>query len=370
MDNSIDIDIVKVHKIANELMSSGEQISVQGIADKMLIKPSEELGRQLEHWWIKQESKVAFRRTITPNNRPDIPETVYQSVQLIWENALRDARLELELNLNSDRLVNATGIALEDEVYLAKAQLEAIEGSNQRLRVQLKDSQNNVKKLEAERAMLRSNLQSSETAVSSMNHTVSEAKAEMQRAMISSDEAKKQLDSRMKEEMTRHNTSIGKLESKVSYYRHQLDKLRDDWGKKEAGLNSQVQELQGTAARGKVTQDTQFSQIRSQDEELRKYRGEITNQSRHMSQSTSQALASTNRVKRLEDALQQREFDVKELQKRSMVDKSDAARREKDLRKLMKSRELEGLEINNNLLGLQRTLIAREEEIRRLTAKL
>jgi chromosome segregation ATPase len=351
-------------------MSSGEKISVQAIADIMRIKPSEELGRQLEHWWIKQESRVAFRRTIQPNNRPDIPETVYQTVQMIWDNALRDARLELELNANSDRLVNATGIALEDEIYLAKAQLEAIEGSNQRLRVQLKDSQNSVKKMEAERAMLRSNLQSAEKTISSMKNAVSEAKSEMQRAVSSSDEAKKQLDNRMKEETTRNNTNIGKLESKASYYRHQLDKLRDDWGKKEAGLNSQVQELQAVAARGTVTQDTQFSQIRSQDEELRKYRGEITNQSRHMSQSNSQALASTNRVKRLEDALQQREFDVKELQKRAMVEKSDASRREKELRKLIKSREVEGLEINNNLLGLQRTLIAREEEIRRLTAKL
>ena len=364
------IDKVKLHKIANDLMSSGEKISVQAIADIMRIKPSEELGRQLEHWWIKQESRVAFRRTIQPNNRPDIPETVYQTVQMIWDNALRDARLELELNANSDRLVNATGIALEDEIYLAKAQLEAIEGSNQRLRAQLKDSQNSVKKMEAERAMLRSNLQSAEKTISSMKNTVSEAKSEMQRAVSSSDEAKKQLDNRMKEETTRNNTTIGKLESKVNYYRHQLDKLRDDWGKKEAGLNSQVQELQAVAARGTVTQDTQFSQIRSQDEELRKYRGEITNQSRHMSQSNSQALASTNRVKRLEDALQQREFDVKELQKRAMVEKSDASRREKELRKLIKAREVEGLEINNNLLGLQRTLIAREEEIRRLTAKL
>jgi|TARA_B110000967_G_scaffold87402_1_gene89984 chromosome segregation ATPase len=364
------IDTAKLHKIANELMFSGEQISVQAIADKMLIEANEELSRQLEHWWITQESRVSFRRSISPNNRPDVPETVYQSVQLIWENALKDARLELELHSKNDHLVSASGIALEDELYLSKAQLEAIEGSNQRLRVQLSESQNNVKKLEAERAMLRSNLQSSETNVSSMNHKVSEANAEMQRAQTSSEEAKKQLDKRMKEEVSRHQASMSKLETKISYYRHQLDKLRDDFNKKEVALNAQVQDLQGTVARSAVTHDTQFSQIRSQEEELRKYRGEITSQSRHMSQSNSQALASTNRLKRLEDGLQQREVDIKELKKRTILDKSDASRREKDLRKLIKSREVESGAVSNKLNELQRTIIAREEEIRRLTAKL
>jgi acetyl-CoA carboxylase alpha subunit len=89
-----------------------------------------------------------------------------------------------------------------------------------------------------------------------------------------------------------------------------------------------------------------------------------------MTQSTSQALASKNLLKRLEDELQQREFDIKELKKRTIVDKSDTVRREADLRTLLKSKDSENFEINNKLNELQRTLIAREEEIRRLTAKL
>ncbi len=364
------IDTAKVHKFANELMFSGEQVSVQVIADKMKIKSSDELGRQLEHWWIKQESKVAFRRIVSSNDRHDVPETVYQSVQLIWENALKDVRLELELSSKTDKFVDATGIAMKDELYLAKAQLEAVEGSNQRLRVQLSEAQNDIKKLKAERAMLRNNLQASELNVSSMQHKVAESKGEMQRAVASSEEAKKQLDNRMKEEVARHQTSVSKVESKLSYYRHQFDKLRDDWGKKEVALNSQVQDLQGVAARGTVTQDTQFSQIRSMDEELRKYRGEITNQSRDMSKSTSKALAASNRLKRLEDELQQRKLDVKELKKRILVVKSDTLRREADLRTLLKSREVKNVELGNKTNELQRTLIAREEEIRRLTAKL
>ena len=364
------IDTAEVHKFANELMFAGKQVSVQAIADLMDIDASEELGRQLEHWWIKQESRVAFRRSISPNHRPDVPETVYQSVQLIWDNAVKDARLELELAAKHDNPVANTGIALEDELYLCKAQLEAVEDSNQRLRTQLSEGKQSIKNLEAERAMLRSNLQSAETNASAMSHEVIESQGEMKRAQTSSEEAKKQLDTRMKEETARHQENISKVESKVSYYRHQLEKLRDDWGKKETALNAQVQDLQGAVARNSVTHDTQFSQIRSQDEELRKYRGEITNQSRNMSKSTSQALASTNRLKRLEDELQQREFDVKELKKRTIVDKSDTARRETDLRTLLKSRDGENFQINNKLTELQRTLIAREEEIRRLTAKL
>jgi hypothetical protein len=53
-----------------------------------------------------------------------------------------------------------------------------------------------------------------------------------------------------------------------------------------------------------------------------------------------------------------------------MVDKSDTNRRETDLRTLLKSRDSENFEINSKLNELQRALIAREEEIRRLTSKL
>ncbi|MDC9719133.1 MAG: hypothetical protein PSN46_00215 [Gammaproteobacteria bacterium] len=364
------IDTATVHKIANQLMFSGENISVQTIADKMQIEASDELKLQLEHWWVEQESRVAFRRSMTTNHRPDVPETVYQSVQLIWDNAIKDARLELELAIKGDEKTTESGVALEDELYLSKTQLEALEDSNQRLRAQVSEGKHVVKNLEAEGAMLRSNLQAMETNVTRLQHQVSESKAEMQRAQGSSDEAKNQLDSRMKEEVARHQEHISKVESKMSYYRHQLDKLRDSWGKKEAALNSQVQDLQSEVARSTVTSDTQFSQIRSQDEELRKYRGEITSQSRHMSKYTTQALASNNRVKRLEDELQQREFDIKELKKRTIVDKSDTARRETDLRTLLKAKDSDYFEINNKLNDLQRTLIAREEEIRRLSAKL
>ena len=364
------IDKVKLHKIANDLMSSGEQVSVQAIADTMHIEASDELTSKLEHWWMEQESRVTFRHSMNSRHRPDVPETVYQSVQLIWKNAVKDARLELELAANNDHQVAAVGAALEDELYLSKAQLEALEDSNQRLRVQLSESQHSVKNLEAERAMLRSNLQSAETNVSSMGHKVAESNGEMKRAQASSEEAKKLLDNRMKEEGVRHQENVSKVKSKMSYYKHQLDKLRDEWGKKEMALNSQIQDLQGEVARSTVTHDNQFSQIRSQDEELRKYRGEITSQSRNMSKSTSKVLASSNRLKRLEGELEQSETDMKELKNRTMLDKSATTRREKDIRKQLKSKDGEAFLLNNTVLELKRTLIAREEEIRRLTAKL
>ena len=364
------IDTANVHKFANELMSSGEQVSVQAIADKMHIEASDELRSRLERWWVKQESQVDFHRSMGSHHRPDVPETVYQSVQLIWENALKDAHLELELGTNLNTPAVANGKSLEDELYLSKAQLEAIEDSNQRLRLQLSENKRSVKNLEAERAMLRSNLQSAESNMISMSHKVTESKGEMQRAQTSSDEAKTQLDVRLKEEGVRHQENVSKVKSKMSYYKHQLDKLRDEWGKKEMALNSQIQDLQGEVARSTVTHDNQFSQIRSQDEELRKYRGEITSQSRNMSKSTSKVLASSNRLKRLEGELEQSESDMKELKNRTMLDKSATTRREKDIRKQLKSKDGEAFLLNNTVLELKRTLIAREEEIRRITAKM
>lgn len=179
------IDKAQVYSFANELMFSGKKVSVQTVAELMDIEATEELGNKLEHWWMEQESLITFRHTMSPQNRPNVPETVYQSVQLIWDNALKDARLELELAVKKDAPSIVSGIALEDELYLSKSQLETLEDSNQRLRTQLTESQHNVKNLEAERAMLRSNLQSSETNVSTMSHKVAESKGEMQRAQVS-----------------------------------------------------------------------------------------------------------------------------------------------------------------------------------------
>lgn len=364
------IDKAQISLVANELMLSGKHISVDSVARHLDVEVTQELTDAIEQWWLEHESLVSLPSKYKKQNRPSVPETVYQSVQLIWENALKDAKLELEIASQQPDNSKSSSASLEDELYLSKAQLEAVEESNQRLRGQLTETQHNIKNLEAERAMLRSNLQAAETNISAMTHKVAESKGEMQRAQASSEEAKKQLETRMKEEGAHHQQSISKVKNKMSYYSHQLEKLRDEWGKKEAALNSQIQDLQGELARGAVTQDTQFSQIRSQEEELRKYRGEITSQSRNMSKSTSQALASTNRLKRLESELQQREFDIKELKNRMLVDKADTTRRETDLRTLLKTRDAENFEMNSKVNELQRALIAREEEIRRLSAKL
>ncbi|MDP6191003.1 MAG: hypothetical protein QF872_09380, partial [Gammaproteobacteria bacterium] len=337
------------------------------------IAPSDQLQAELERWWLELETQVPFRQVASYDAyRPDVPETVYQSVQMIWDNAIKDARLELELQASQtpDTTRNENGLSSEDELYLSRSQIVALEDSNQRMRSQLAESETNLKNLEAERAMLRTKLQSIETKASDLERLLAQARGEAEQAADSRDEAKKQLDQRMKEEILHHQESLHKMENKVSYYRHQLDKLRDEWGKKENAMNSRIQDMQAQIARNDVSIDTQVRQIRSQDEELKRFRGEIANQSRNMSASNTQILASSNRLKRLEDDLQQRDANIKEAKQRALIDKADFTRRETELRGLLKDKEA-GLNLTTGKVNeLQRVLIARDEEIRRLTAKL
>ena len=120
-------DTATIYKMASKLMFAGQKVSVQVIADQLQVDASDELVDQLKHWWMEQESKVAFRTSIAPSNRPDVPDTVYQSVQLIWENALKDARLELELTAKDNKVISEAGVVLEDELYLSKSQLQSLE---------------------------------------------------------------------------------------------------------------------------------------------------------------------------------------------------------------------------------------------------
>jgi len=366
-------DASVVHQHASRLLLEGNKVTVTQVADVMQIEPSDDLQAELERWWLEVEGQVPFRQSLRSDyHRPEVPETVYQSVQMIWDNALKDARLELELAARNtvDTSTNDQGLSSDDELYLSRTQIEALEDSNQRMRNQLMDRDTSVKNLEAERAMLRSNLQSTESSVGDLERLLAQARGDAEQAISSRDEAKKQLDQRMKEEILRHQEGMNKAESKLSYYRHQLDKLRDEWGKKEGALNVRIQDMQAQIARNDVTNDTQTRQIRSQDEELKRFRGEITNQSRNVSASNTQILATNNRLKRLEDELQLRESEIKESKKRGLLDKADSTRRETELRNLMKDKDTE---LNLSLAKvseLQRVMIAREEEIRRLTAKL
>lgn len=371
MENQFDPSVV--HQQASRLLLEGRKVTVTQVADALQIEPTDKLQAELDRWWLELEVQVPFRKSLAETMpRPDVPETVYQSVQMIWDNALKDARLELELHARQqvDTSRNDSGLSSDDELYLSRTQIEALEDSNQRMRNQLMERDTSIKNLEAERAMLRSTLQSTESTVGDLERLLAQAKAEGEQAASSRDEAKKQLDQRMKEEIIRHQEAINKVESKVSYYRHQLDKLRDEWGKKENALNGRISDMQAQIARNDVTIDTQMRQIRSQDEELKRFRGEIANQSRSVSTSNTQILANTNRIKRLEDELQQREADFKEAKKRSLLEKADATRRESDIRGILKDKETELNVSTAKVSELQRVLIAREEEIRRLTAKL
>lgn len=366
-------DPSSVHEQANKMLLAGQKVTVNQVADALQIEPSDALRAELERWWLELEVQVPFRHSAHyDTRRPEVPDTVYQSVQMIWENALKDARLELELQgrNNADNSNSESGLSSEDELYLLRSQIGVLEDSNQRMRTQLTEGETSVKNLEAERAMLRTKLQTAEGKASELERSLTQSKADAEQALGSRDEAKKQLDQRMKDEILHHQESLHKMESKVNYYRHQLDKLRDEWGKKENAMNMRIQDLQAQLARNDVAIDTQVRQIRSQDEELRRFRGEMANQSRNMSASNTQILASKNRLKRLEDDLQQSEADIREAKKRALVDKTDFARRETDLRSLLKDKETELNASTVKLNEIQRVLIAREEEIRRLTAKL
>ena len=366
------IDERKVHQIASELLRSGSKVTVSLVADALDIPLSDELQTELDRWWMDVEAKVSFSQNIRREGKhPEVPDTVYQSVQLIWNNALNDARHSLEEIMREEHNIQkANQTSAESEIHLVKAQVEYLESENTILRTQIKEKEDTIKNFTAEQAMLKTSLQAAEYNVGELERKNASLKVDAEQANERKNEAKKLLDQRMKQEITRHQEANSVLENKLKYYRVQLDKVRDEWNKKETALNTQVQEYKTKIAHNDVVMDAQKRQIRAQDEELHRFHGEMVNQSRNVSSTSSQVLSKSNFIKRLEDEIQQNELMLKELKQRAHLEKSDYKRRETDLHKLLKEREAE-LNVNTAKVNeLQRLLIAREEEVRRLTTRL
>jgi chromosome segregation ATPase len=359
---------------ASQLLSSGQNVNIDSVAGKLQIDTSSSLQRELQCWWLDLEAKVAFNIANKQSHSLELPDAVNQSMQQLWDHALKEARLVLELksDQSSQQQDNDTNknIANEDEIYLLRSQVEALDASTERLRSKLMEQENEIKNLTAERAMLKVNLQEAEKMSSNYESLAMGRKGETERAIKTSEETKRQLDERMKEEIARHQEASAKIKSQLSYYQNQLEKLRGSWGTKESALKRQLQELQSEIARNEVVQDTQRAQLRSLDNELKNYRNELASQSRNVSSSKSKVLSTTNKLKRFKDEVERCELEIKELKKRAILDKAEIARRETDMRLILKGRDEDANKMSVRINDLQRKLIAREEEVRRLTARL
>lgn len=356
-----------VFAAADDLLMAGIEPSVRQLAARLPELDDILLQQALQDWWLQVPQRVQFRMPIAA----DLPKEVVTTISQLWEHAVKHASDQLEaerrnMQMRLDELE-------QDKVH----QLERMRGESeaQELRIeQLKERVEELeqrnKALQAEVSVLKANLHAETQTRNQYEEREREARHELERVAKSKEEMRQQFDQRLKEEQARAQEQLAKQKSEVSHLRLVIEQNKDESGKKEAALTRQIHDLQAEVARGEVKVETQQTQIRNLEQELKGYRLETANSNRDATKLNAQILAEVNKNKRLEDRVQQLEHEYKELNKKLSSNAMDSARREAELRQQVNERDDELLKLKAQLKQQQSNLLAREEEVKRLQARL
>ena len=184
------------------------------------------------------------------------------------------------------------------------------------------------------------------------------------------EDSKRTFEQRLKEDQRHALDQISKSEADARYYRNASEKLRDDAGNKETNLTKKNHDLQSEIARHEVRIDTQYTLIRSQDEELKTLKQEASQQSRELSSITASLLAESNKAKRLEHKRKELDGEVKRLNQKALNSATEWGRRENMLRNELRTAQEELQRAQLKVVNLEKRSIAQDEEFRRLKSKI
>ena len=366
------VDPDKVKQAANQLLSQGDKVTVASVAEILAVDADATIQAALDLWWMELEKLTPFNKaTYSGLAGTGIPDTIYSALQNLWQDALKEAKVQLLAAENKPaRLSASQRLEQDNEAFIIEAKLRALEESHQMLVEKYKKQEAAYTLIEAEKLDLTISIKQAKTDNKALQDKHLEAKdaiGQLEKAVIA---GKQQLERRIKEEDERHLKLIQKQETKLNYFQNELDKSREEWNKREAALTNQIRALQTQQSTDKKKIDSQKRQLANQEQELKIFRKEAHDVVSSKTSSKSQALISKNEIKRLQETIQEKETDIKDLKQRTMMAKSEASRREQELNAILRERDAELNILTEKCKELQLSLIAREEEVKRLRSNI
>jgi DNA repair exonuclease SbcCD ATPase subunit len=319
----------------------------------------------LIEWWQLLPARV--RLSDTSPHIPDMPDSMKQTFSRIWHQAVQEAHTELSLQMQRpDPSLDQAQRACDDALRRTQGEVGELEARYREQGVKLDQAREQTQALEAEIQVLRQNLGNETTLRKKEEQLRSNVDQELAHLRKAHEDAKRVFDQRIRDEERHGLETVAKAEVDTRYYRNALEKLRDESGRREGELTREIHELQGLLARRDVKVETQTTQIKSQDEELRKLKAQDVQQQRDFAQLNAQLLTETNRSKRLEERVRQLEEELQRLNQKQVGLNSESGRRENQLRGLLKEKEEQLLQAQGRAGTLEKRVAGLEEENKRL----
>lgn len=362
-------NLERIYSVADNLLMAGARPEADAIAAQLDMN-REEVVPVLERWWQALPGRIDINGRGTLK-MPDVPETITQSFMRIWHQAVQEAqsgmsqvRQKQDVGEEESRRLNEEALRQSQDVY------QELESRHREQASRLEEQVLTVKSLEAEIGVLKNSLETeanerkrAEQAKANLEHELTQLRKQFE-------DHRRVSEQRLSEEQHKNVETHAKMEVEVRHYRNQLDKLRDETGRRESALSRENSELHTDVARKDAKLDTQKTHLATLEQELVNTKQELGSHNRSLSKASSDLLAETNKSKRLEAKVKELAEEVERLNQRVASNSSDASRREATLRAQLKDKDDELIQTQSRVTALEKRLVTRDDEVRRLSSKL
>ncbi|MEH6628559.1 MAG: DNA-binding protein [Motiliproteus sp.] len=355
-----------IRDIADRLLLGGVKPSAKTISRQLGVVDDGSIDTELERWWLGLSTRVS----IVADTDAKAPDAMTRAVQVLWQDAVKEAVSQLSLEHRSlDSSIQTMRQESEDLLVSSRADYDTLETRYRREAERAGETENQIKALNAEISVLKSNLAAEVKLRNQAEEQLLDVRHEVKRGAKVLEDARHTFDGRLKDEQAHNHELLSKSEAELRHYRTSLEVVRDEASKKESVLTRNIHDLQSEVAKRDVKIETQQGQIKSLETELKAMRTDTGSQARRLSQANSKLLSEGNKNKRLEERLKKLESELKKEQQRLSLHSSEAMRKESELRQAVKSYEDDVQRVKSSLNNAQKKLITQDEQIRRLHAQ-
>lgn len=353
---------------ADRLLMAGVQPTLAVLSESLGLEEAD-IAEHFHNWWAvaPERLSVASPSVVIP----DVPEVLAQSFSRVWQQAVQEANSKFTEEKHRQEVgIDVVRREADETLQESKGRLLELEDKLRGQIARNEEIHSQIRGLEAEIEVLKANLASETSQRKKEEQNRLNVEQELNHLRKTYDDSKRTFDQRIKDEQRHTLDAVSKADADIRYYRSALEKLRDEVGKKESALTKSIHDLQAELARKDVKHDTQKTQIKSLEDELKKIKQDSSGQNRDIAKFNTQLLAETNKNKRLEDTIKGLEEELRKARQKQVVTSNEQARRESSIRNQYKDKEEELVRALAKVSSLEKKIIAQDEEVRRLNNRL
>ena len=357
-----------IYTAADRLLMAGMQPTLMVVAESV-GRDSDEVAVDFNEWWsLVPERLNANKSSIVV---PDVPEVLSQSFARVWQEAVQEASSKFVVDKHSQEVgIDVVRREADESLKETRGRLLDLEDRLRDQASKKEEAQSQIKGFEAEIEVLKANLAAETSQRKQEEQSRMNVEQELNHLRKTYDDSKRTFDQRIKEEQRHTLEAVSKADADVRYYRGALEKLRDEVGKKESALTKNIHDMQAELARKDVKNETQKTQIKSLEDELKRIKLDTSGQTRDLSKTNTSLLAETNKNKRLEDKVKVLDEELRKARQKQIALTTEQSRREGSMRGQLKDKDEELVRSLAKQASLEKKIIAQDEEVRRLNARL